>query len=160
VAKAKKKKKVAKKAVKKVIAKKTSAKSTKKKSSKKKRDWSDFHVTPRVTTEEALTGHLDEDLREAWAELRAFASSLGEQRIYASHNSIMFAKSVCYAFVRPKKSYIELVIFLKREAHEGDFKVRPVSRTKFSHTFKLIHRDQVEGSLTDAVREAFESTPD
>ncbi len=151
-------KKSAKPPAKKAAKKKSPAKKkSQKKSTTKKRDWSDYHVTPRVTTEDALTGHLDEDLREAWDELRAFASSLGEQRIYASHNSIMFAKSVCYAFVRPKKSYIELVIFLRREAHEGDFKVRPVSRTKFSHTFKLIHRDQVEGALTDAVREAFDS---
>lgn len=144
-------------ASKKSAGKKTSGRKT---LSKKKRSYEDFHVTARETTEAALTMNLDEDLREAWMELRSFASSLGPQRIYASHNSIMFAKSVCYCFVRPKKSYIETVIFLKREAHEGDFKIRPVSKTKFSHTFKLIHRDQVEGALTDAVREAFEGTPD
>lgn len=134
------------------------AKAKKKAKSKaKKKDYTDYHVTPRVTTEAALTGHLEEDLREAWLELRAFAAGLGEQRIYASHNSIMFAKSVCYAFVRPKKSYIELIIFLRRESHDGNFKVKAVSKTKFSHTFKLIHRDQVEGAITDSVREAFEA---
>lgn len=155
---AKAKAKVAKKSpAKKSTVKKSSAK---KSTPKKKRSYEDFHVTPKVTTEAALTMNLDEDLREAWEELRAFAASLGPQRIYASHNSIMFAKSICYCFVRPKKSYIETVIFLKREAHEGDFKIRPVSKTKFSHTFKLIHRDQVEGALTDAVREAYESTPE
>lgn len=123
------------------------------------RDWNDFHVTPRETTEAALTEHLDEDLREAWLELRHFAASLGDQRIYASHRSIMFAKSVCYAFVRPKKSYVELVIFLKRKADEGDFKIASVSKTKFSHTFKLVHRDQVEAPLTDILREAYDGTP-
>ena len=29
---------------------------------------------------------------------------LGEQRVYASHNSIMFSRKSCYFFVRPKKN--------------------------------------------------------
>ena len=57
-----------------------------------------------TTTERALTQDLSEDLREAWERLRETASELGEQRIYASHNSIMFARKTCYAFVRPKRT--------------------------------------------------------
>ena len=45
-----------------------------------------------TTTEAALTKDLSEDLRDAWARLRETATDLGEQRIYASHNSIMFAR--------------------------------------------------------------------
>ena len=57
-----------------------------------------------TTTEAALTQDLSEDLQEAWQRLRETAVELGEQRIYASHNSIMFSRKSCYFFVRPKRS--------------------------------------------------------
>lgn len=60
------------------------------------------------TTEENLTQELSEDLRDAWERLRETASAFGEQRIYASHNSIMFSREHCYFFVRPKKSTLEV----------------------------------------------------
>ena len=41
------------------------------------------------TTEAALTRCLSDDLREAWERLRETAAAFGEQRIYASHRSIM-----------------------------------------------------------------------
>ncbi|MDQ3213188.1 MAG: DUF5655 domain-containing protein, partial [Acidobacteriota bacterium] len=56
-----------------------------------------------TTTEAALTRDLSEDLRDAWERLREAAAALGEQRIYASHSSIMFSRKSCYVFVRPKK---------------------------------------------------------
>jgi hypothetical protein len=67
-----------------------------------------------TTTETALTKDLSEDLREAWARLRETAAELGEQRIYASHNSIMFARTSCYFFVRPKRTFLEVCVFLGR----------------------------------------------
>ena len=51
-----------------------------------------------TTTESALTRDLSDDLREAWERLRETAAEFGEQRIYASHNSIMFAPA-CYSSV-------------------------------------------------------------
>ena len=42
-----------------------------------------------TTTEQALTADLSEDLRDAWERLRESALEFGEQRIYASHHSIM-----------------------------------------------------------------------
>ena len=45
-----------------------------------------------TTTEAALTAELPDDLREAWERLRETAADFGEQRIYASHKSIMFAR--------------------------------------------------------------------
>ena len=45
-----------------------------------------------TTTETALTKDLSEDLQDAYARLRDTAVELGEQRIYASHSSIMFAR--------------------------------------------------------------------
>jgi len=59
-----------------------------------------------TTTEAALTEELCDDLREAWDRLRETAVEFGEQRIYASHHSIMFSKTVCYFFVRPKPKYL------------------------------------------------------
>src|SRR5262245_40573471 len=42
-----------------------------------------------TTTEQALTRELSEDLKDAWERVRETASEFGEQRIYASHKSIM-----------------------------------------------------------------------
>src|SRR5215468_376818 len=67
-----------------------------------------------TTTEGALTKDLSEDLREAWARLRETAADFGEQRIYASHNSIMFSRKASYFFVRPKKKVLEICFFLGR----------------------------------------------
>jgi len=67
-----------------------------------------------TTTEEALTRELSDDLRDAWERLRETAVSLGDQRIYASHKSIMFSRKSCYFFVRPKKNFLELCLFLGR----------------------------------------------
>ena len=49
-----------------------------------------------TTTEAALTKDLPEDLQDAWERLRETAVSFGDQRIYASHNSIMFSRKSCY----------------------------------------------------------------
>src|SRR4029077_9650928 len=68
-----------------------------------------------TTTEAALTRDLSEDLRDAWERLRETAASLGDQRIYASHKSIMFSRQSCYFFVRPKTNFLELCVFLGRE---------------------------------------------
>ena len=48
-----------------------------------------------TTTEAALTADLSEDLRDAWERLRETAAAFGEQRIYASRHSIMFARTSC-----------------------------------------------------------------
>ena len=62
-----------------------------------------------TTTEAALTKDLSDDLREAYERLRETAVEFGDQRIYASHSSIMFSRTSCYFFVRPKKSFLEVV---------------------------------------------------
>jgi hypothetical protein len=113
------------------------------------------HACPEVT-EASLTQHLNEDLAAAWERLRESAAALGEQRIYASHNSIMFARKTCYAFVRPKKKSLELVVFLPREVTSPHVRrVEATSKTKWSHTIDLLHRDQVEAPLTDWLAEAY-----
>src|SRR3954468_24368199 len=67
-----------------------------------------------TTTEAALTADLSEDLRDAWERIRETAVAFGDQRIYASGSAIMFARTSCYFFVRPKKSFLEVVVFLGR----------------------------------------------
>jgi hypothetical protein len=109
-----------------------------------------------TTTEKALTQDLPEDLRDAWERVRETASELGEQRIYASHNSIMFARKACYAFVRPKRTFLELCIFLGRTVRSPRIR-RAVasSKTKVAHIIPVRHRDEVEAPLTDWLREAY-----
>ena len=109
-----------------------------------------------TTTETALTRDLPDDLREAYERVREAAADLGEQRIYASHHSIMFARRTCYAFVRPKRTYLELVVFLGRTVRAPQVRRADASsRTKVAHVIRILHRDQVEAPITDWLREAY-----
>jgi hypothetical protein len=110
-----------------------------------------------TTTEEALTKDLSEDLREAWERLRDTAASFGDQRIYASHKSIMFSRRSCYFFVRPKRQYLEVCVFLGREVKAPQvIRIDSASKTKLVHFIRVKHRDEVEAPMTTWLREAFE----
>jgi hypothetical protein len=109
-----------------------------------------------TTTEAALTADLSEDLREAWQRLRETAAEFGDQRIYASHKSIMFSRKSCYFFVRPKRSFLEVCVFLGRAIKAPQ--VRRAERSSKSKVFNIIqirHRDEVEPPLTDWLLEAY-----
>jgi hypothetical protein len=109
------------------------------------------------TTEAALTADLHEDLREAYDRLRATAAAIGDQRIYASHNSIMFARRTCYCFVRPKRAWLEVCVFLGRELGAPLVKrIDRVSRTKVAHMLRVTHRDEIEPPMSDWLREAYD----
>ena len=110
-----------------------------------------------TTTESALTKDLSEDLREAWARLRETAAEFGEQRIYASHNSIMFSRTSCYFFVRPKKSFLEVCVFLPRALTSPHVKrAMASSKTKVANMLQIRHRDEVEAPITDWLQEAYD----
>jgi len=110
-----------------------------------------------TTTEDALTKELSEDLRDAWERLRDSATEFGEQRIYASHKSIMFSRKSCYFFVRPKKSFLEVCIFLGRALKAPQVrKVDQSSKSKFWHIVHIRHRDEVESPITDWLKEAYD----
>ena len=110
-----------------------------------------------TTTERALTQDLSEDLQEAWQRLREAAVELGEQRVYASHHCIMFSRKSCYFFVRPKKSYLEVCLFLGRTLKNARIRrVEEASKTKRVHFIRITHRDEVEPPITDWMREAYE----
>jgi hypothetical protein len=110
-----------------------------------------------TTTEAALTQDLSKDLQDAWERLRETASSFGDQRIYASHKSIMFSRGSCYFFVRPKRSYLEVCVFLARPINAPQVRrIEPSSKTKLVHFLRVRHRDEVEAPVTDWLREAYE----
>jgi len=110
-----------------------------------------------TTTEAALTRDLSEDLRDAWERLRDTAAAFGDQRIYASHSSIMFSRKSCYFFVRPKRSYLEVCVFLGRTVKAPQVrKVVASSKAKRVHVLRITHRDEVESPITDWLQEAYE----
>jgi hypothetical protein len=109
-----------------------------------------------TTTESALTKDLSLDLREAWERLRETAADFGEQRIYASHNSIMFSRKASYFFVRPKKSFLEVCVFLPRALKSPQVKrTMASSKTKVANMLQIRHRDEVEAPITDWLHEAY-----
>ena len=110
-----------------------------------------------TTTESALTADLSEDLQDAYERLRESAASLGEQRIYASHNSIMFSRKSCYFFIRPKRGFLEVCVFLGRPVNAPQVRrVVRSSKTKLAHLIQIRHRDEVEAPLTDWLEEAYQ----
>lgn len=109
-----------------------------------------------TTTEAALTQDLSEDLRDAWERIRETAADFGDQRIYASHKSIMFSRKSCYFFVRPKKSFLEVCVFLGRPLKAPQVRrVDRASKSKVVHFIHIRHRDEVESPITDWLREAY-----
>jgi len=110
-----------------------------------------------TTTEAALTADLPDDLQEAWERLRETAVELGDQRIYASHKSIMFARASCYFFVRPKKQFLEVVVFLGRALKAPQVKrTEEASKSKVANFLHIRHRDEVEPPITDWLQEAYD----
>jgi hypothetical protein len=110
-----------------------------------------------TTTEAALTEELSDDLQEAYERLRETVVEFGDQRIYASHKSIMFSRTTCYFFVRPKKRALEIVFFLGRALRAPQVRrVVAASQQKRAHIVHVTHRDEVEPPITDWLREAYE----
>jgi hypothetical protein len=110
-----------------------------------------------TTTESALTGDLSDDLKEAWERLRETAAEFGDQRIYASGTAIMFSRKSCYFFVRPRRSSLQVSVFLDRAVRAPQ--VRRVERKSTSKVVNIIHithRDEVEPPFTDWLREAYD----
>ena len=110
-----------------------------------------------TTTEKALTEDLPDDLREAWERLREEGAALGEQRIYASGTCVMFSRKSCYFFVRPKRSYLEVCVFLDRRIKGPQVRrAEQKSKSKVVNILQIRHRDEVEAPITDWLREAYE----
>src|ERR1700746_1066419 len=109
-----------------------------------------------TTTEATLTQELSDDLPDAWERLRETAVSFGDQRIYASHKSIMFSRKSCYLFVRPKRSFLELCLFLGRTLKAPQVRrIQRASKSKVVHVIHIRHRDEVGAPITDWLREPY-----
>jgi hypothetical protein len=110
-----------------------------------------------TTTEAALTADLSEDLREAWERLRETAAAFGDQRIYASGTAIMFSRKTCYFFVRPRRSHLQVCVFLGRTVRAPQIRrAERGSASKVVHIIHITHRDEVEAPLVDWLREAYD----
>lgn len=110
-----------------------------------------------TTTEAALTDDLSDDLQDAWARIRETAVELGDQRIYASGTAIMFSRKSCYFFVRPRRSFLEVWVFLGRTVKAPQVhRAERSSASKVAHQIRIVHRDQVEPPVTNWLREAYE----
>lgn len=113
-----------------------------------------------TTTEKALTEDLSKDLQDAYERLRDTAVEFGDQRIYASGSCIMFSRTSCYFFVRPKRNWLELAVFLGRPIRSPLIKrAEPKSNVKIAHIIRIAHRDEVEAPLTDWLKEAYDFEP-
>ena len=113
-----------------------------------------------VSTEDALTKDLSEDLQDAYQRVRDTVVAFGDQRIYASGSCIMFSRTSCYFFVRPKRQWLELAVFLGRPIKSPLIKrAEPKSKVKIAHIIRVAHRDEVESPLTDWLREAYDFEP-
>ena len=109
-----------------------------------------------TTTEKALTKDLSEDLQEAYQRIRETAVEFGEQRIYASHHSIMFSRKACHFLVKPRRNFLEFWIFLGRTMKGPQVKkVVESSRVKRAHLLKITHRDEIDPPISDWMREAY-----
>jgi hypothetical protein len=110
-----------------------------------------------TTTESALTADLSEDLREAWERIRETASAFGDQRIYASGTAIMFSRKSCYFFVRPRRSFLQVCVFLGRAVRAPQVRrVERKSTTKLVNIIHITHRDEVESPFVDWLQEAYD----
>jgi Domain of unknown function (DUF5655) len=95
-----------------------------------------------TTTETTLTQDLSGDLQDAWERLRETAVGLGDQRIYASHKSVMFSRRSCYFFVRRKRNFLEVCVFLGRTP-----KAPQVRRADRASKSKVVHVIQIRVSI-------------
>jgi len=110
-----------------------------------------------TTTEAALTGDLSDDLRDAYERIRETAVEFGNQRIYASGTAIMFSREACYFFVRPRRSHLQLCVFLGRAVRAPQIRrVERTSKSKLANIIHVTHRDEIEPPITDWLREAYE----
>jgi hypothetical protein len=89
---------------------------------------------------------------------RAYAFTLTGPVTQKSIRSILPSPVVetrrpCYFFVRPKRNFLELCVFLGREIKVPQVRrADRASKSKIVHTIRITHRDEVEAPITDWLR--------
>jgi Domain of unknown function (DUF5655) len=68
----------------------------------------------------------------------------------------MFSHKSCYFFVRPKRNFLELCVFLGRRLKAPQVRRSDrASKSKVYHVIHIKHRDEVETPITDWLQEAY-----
>ena len=68
----------------------------------------------------------------------------------------MFSRKSCYFFVRPKRNFLELCVFLGRRLKAPQVRrVDRASKSKLVHVIHIKHRDEVEAPITEWLQEAY-----
>ena len=110
-----------------------------------------------TTTEAALTKGLSEDLRDAWMRLRDTAADFGEQRIYASHNSIMFSRGPATSSCGRRRAFSRCACSCRGPSRRRRCaEPSRVPKVKFANLIQIRHRDEVEAPVTDWLEEAYD----
>ena len=69
----------------------------------------------------------------------------------------MFSRKSCYFFVRPKKGFLEVCVFLGRIVKAPQVRrAERTSKSKVAHVMQIRHRDEVEPPITDWLHEAYD----
>jgi hypothetical protein len=69
----------------------------------------------------------------------------------------MFSRASCYFFVRPKRAFLEVCLFLDRGLKSPLVRrADRTSKTKVANILHVRHRDEVEAPITEWLREAYE----
>jgi hypothetical protein len=69
----------------------------------------------------------------------------------------MLSRKSCYFFVRPKKSFLEVCVFLGRTVKAKQVRrIDRTSKSKVVHVIQIRHRDEVEPPITDWIQEAYD----
>ena len=95
-----------------------------------------------TTTEAALTRDLSGDLQDAWERLRETVASFGDQRIYASHKSVMFLAEVVLLLRASKE---ELPGSLRVPWPHAEGSAGATRRSRFEVQGRSRHSDQASG---------------
>src|SRR5688572_9072110 len=95
-----------------------------------------------TTTEAALTQDLSEDLQDAWERLRETAVSFGEQRIYASHKSIIVLAAIVL-LLRASEEQLPRGLCVPRPRGEGS--AGATRRSHINDKGRARHSDQAQG---------------
>jgi hypothetical protein len=69
----------------------------------------------------------------------------------------MFSRESCYFFVRPKRSLLQVCVFLGRAVRAPQVRrVERKSKSKLANVIHITHRDEVERPFVDWLREAYD----
>jgi hypothetical protein len=69
----------------------------------------------------------------------------------------MFSRKSCYFFVRPKRNFLEVCVFLDRPLKAPQVRrVERASKSKIVNVIHITHRDEVEPPITEWLQRAYE----